>query len=118
LKGCHKVSLQPSLLQAEQPQLSQPVLNSTAGGLNSTFVLRSNLLECSLNCTSLKFLGNYKHSLTDFEHMLFTALVELCFLKSWIAHSLNTDQKKDVQDGLENVTHFNLPILPKYLQLS
>ncbi|KAK4811229.1 hypothetical protein QYF61_022126, partial [Mycteria americana] len=26
LKGCNKVSLEPSLLQAEQPQLSQPVL--------------------------------------------------------------------------------------------
>ncbi|KAK4825808.1 hypothetical protein QYF61_002413 [Mycteria americana] len=28
LKGCNKVSLQPSLLQAEQPQLSQPVFTA------------------------------------------------------------------------------------------
>ena len=26
MEGCNKVSAQPSLLQAEQPQLSQPVL--------------------------------------------------------------------------------------------
>jgi len=43
LAGCSKVSLEPSLLQAEQPQLSQPFLIQEVFQPSSHF--------CSLLCT-------------------------------------------------------------------
>ncbi|KAK4816215.1 hypothetical protein QYF61_013453, partial [Mycteria americana] len=52
LKGCNKVSLEPSLLQAEQPQLSQPFFTGESLGTSPDCHDFSNMVDSGLATTT------------------------------------------------------------------